>query len=144
VRKIRFYFEDIKEIKIVRNHIKYVIEQIFLMEGSDYVSIDIIFCSDVFLLKLNKEFLKHNFLTDIITFNNSEDNFVSGELYISLERVKENAKKFDVTYKSEIYRVIIHGILHLLNYEDKTSEKKKKMREKEDYYLLIVDKRTRL
>lgn len=140
MRKISFYFEGIKEIKIVRKQIKHVIEQIFLKEGIDYESINIVFCSDAFLLKLNKQFLKHNFLTDIITFNNTEDNFISGELYISLERVKENAKKFEVTYQSEIHRVIIHGILHLLKYEDKNHEEKMKMREKEDHYLILFEK----
>jgi probable rRNA maturation factor len=142
VKKINFYFESIKEIKIIRRQIKQVIEQLFLLEGFDFESINIIFCSDAFLLDINKKFLKHNFFTDIITFNNSENNVISGDLYISLERVKENAKKFEVTYISEIHRVIIHGILHLINYDDKKYDEKRKMREKEEQYLKMFDEGT--
>ena len=95
-----------------------------------------IFCSDEHLLQINKEFLKHNTYTDIVTFDLGEfDDEVIGEIYISVDRVAENAEKFDTTYNNELHRVIFHGALHLCGYKDKTEEDKKKMRRKEDQCL---------
>ncbi|MFI5163928.1 MAG: rRNA maturation RNase YbeY [Bacteroidia bacterium] len=99
--------------------------------------INFIFCNDKFLLSLNKKFLKHNTLTDIITFQYPSGKPLSGEIFISIPRVKENAKKFEVSFENELHRVMIHGILHLCGYKDKTSGKKKEMRKKEDHYLLL-------
>src|SRR5437868_11938938 len=79
-----------------------------------------IFTSDGALLKINVEYLKHNTYTDIITFNYNEDKKISGDIFISIDRVKENAKKFDVNFEEELYRVMIHGVLHLCGYKDKT------------------------
>ncbi len=101
--------------------------------------INIIFCSDKYLLKMNCEYLKHNSLTDIITFDYSEDyqNIESdiitiyGDLFISIDRVKENATKYNVTFEHELYRVIIHGILHLAGYEDLTKDQELRMRKQE-------------
>jgi probable rRNA maturation factor len=90
------------------------------------------FCSDKDLLKINKEFLNHDTLTDIVTFDYSEHELISGEIYISADRVKENAEKFGVAFEAELRRVIIHGVLHLCGYGDKTKAEKKLMREKED------------
>jgi probable rRNA maturation factor len=104
-----------------------------------------IFCSDAFLLKLNKDYLSHDTLTDIITFDYSEGppssklrrvkKKISGEIYISIPRVKENAKKFGVSFEDELHRVMIHGVLHLCGYGDKSAKAKKEMREKEEKYL---------
>ena len=90
------------------------------------------FCSDEELLQINQQFLKHNTYTDIITFDYCEDNFVAGEIYISPERVVENAKKLNLTQEEELLRVIAHGLLHLCGYKDKTPEHVKKMRSAEN------------
>ena len=92
------------------------------------------FCNDAFLLALNKKFLKHNTLTDIITFQYPTKE-LSSEIFISIPRIKENAKKFSTSFENELHRVMIHGVLHLCGYTDKTAAKKKEMRKKEDYYL---------
>jgi probable rRNA maturation factor len=94
------------------------------------------FCSDEYILKLNNSSLKHNYYTDIITFelNNKNEN-IEGDIYISIDRVKENAKNLRESFVNELHRVIIHGVLHLCGYKDKSSKESKKMREKENYYL---------
>jgi rRNA maturation RNase YbeY len=97
--------------------------------------INYIFCDDEYLLKKNQDFLKHNTLTDIITFDYSEGNKLSADIFISVERVKENAVIFAVSFEQELKRVIIHGILHLMGYKDKSEEESKIMRSKEDFYL---------
>jgi len=97
---------------------------------------NVIFCSDAFLLEMNNNFLDHDTFTDIITFDLSESkNTVDGEIYISVERVKENAKIFKTTYNDELHRVIFHGVLHLCGFKDKKEKEKKIMRENEDYCL---------
>jgi probable rRNA maturation factor len=94
--------------------------------------INIIFCSDEYLLEINQKYLNHDYYTDIITFNYNEDLIVSGDLYISIDRVKENANNFKIETRDELSRVIIHGILHLLGYEDYSPELKKLIHDKED------------
>lgn len=112
---------------------------VILKEKKKLDNISFTFCDDKFLLALNKKFLKHNTLTDIITFQYLGDK-LSGEIFISIPRVKENAKKFKVTFENELNRVMIHGILHLCGYKDKSTSKKKEMRKKEDYYLRCFKK----
>ena len=100
--------------------------------------ITFIFCSDEYLLLINKQYLQHDTYTDIITFDYSEGDSaqpISGDIFISIERVKENAEKFSTTFENELHRVIIHGVLHLLGYKDKTKAAKAQMTSKEDYYL---------
>jgi rRNA maturation RNase YbeY len=98
--------------------------------------LNFIFCSDNYLLSINQNFLKHDTLTDIITFDNSEDKrVIVGDIFISLERIQENAESFGVTIKDELHRVMIHGTLHLLGYADKAKEAKALMTDKEDLYL---------
>lgn len=97
--------------------------------------IAVIFCSDDYLLEMNLKFLNHNYLTDIITFQNTDDQLVGGDLVISIDRVAENAAELKLDFKDEIHRVIIHGILHLCGYKDKSPADKKQMTAKEDYYL---------
>ena len=97
--------------------------------------INYIFCDDSYLLEKNQIFLKHNTLTDIITFDYSEKKVLNADIFISINRVKENAINFVVPFDSELRRVMIHGILHLIGYKDKTDKEKVQMREKEDFYL---------
>jgi rRNA maturation RNase YbeY len=135
---INFFSEDIvfkiRHPRKVSTWIKESIER----ETKALRSINIIFCSDERLLSINKQFLNHHTLTDIITFDTRENNAeLEGEIYISIDRVTENATKFGVLFEDELHRVIIHGILHLIGYTDKKSEAKLLMRKKEDTYLLL-------
>lgn len=97
-------------------------------------SLNIIFCSDDFLLDINSKYLNHDYYTDIITFNYASDS-IEGELYISIDRIHDNAAVLDQSFAQELHRVIIHGILHLCGYNDQSNDEKAIMREKEDYYL---------
>jgi len=94
-----------------------------------------VLCNDEYLLKKNIQFLNHNTLTDVITFDYSDDKIISGDILISTERVVENAKIFNVNYLTELHRVMLHGLLHLLGYKDKIEKDADTMREKENYYL---------
>ena len=94
-----------------------------------------VLCNDEYLLKKNIQFLNHNTLTDVITFDYSEKKIISGDILISTERVVENAKIFNVNYLTELHRVMVHGLLHLLGYKDKNEKDTDIMREKENYYL---------
>ena len=116
--------------------IKQAIKDLFAAEGRALMRLDYIFCSDEYLLELNKGFLNHDYFTDIVTFDLSEsaDNIL-GELYISLDRVKDNSKEIGVPYSTELLRVIFHGALHLCGYKDKTKREISLMRSKEDHYL---------
>ena len=137
--RIEIFFEDIQPIKIQRksisNYIKYLINNELKKTGE----ISIILCSDKYLLDINVNYLKHNYYTDIITFNYVEEDTISGDLFISVDRVIDNSKKFNTIWIKELYRVIFHGLLHLIGYNDKTEEEKKLMREKENFYLSEVD-----
>ena len=104
-------------------------------EGKVVGELTYVFCNDEQLLKLNKEFLNHDTLTDIITFDYSLGNEIHGEIYISTDRVEENAEEFEVSFMNELSRVMVHGILHLCGYKDKSEEEKNQMRNKENHYL---------
>ena len=110
-------------------------------EGYDLISLSYIYCSDEYLYKINLEYLEHDYYTDIITFDNSEDQAsIEGDLFISVDRVTENAKNQSISFSEEINRVMIHGVLHLLGYKDKTDAEKLIMREKENAYLSLLHK----
>lgn len=133
---IQFFEEDIsyklKNKALVRQWIKDTITA----EGFKLKELTYVFCSDAYLLPLNQQYLDHDTLTDIITFDNSEvEGEILGDIFISIERVRENAVKFNITETDELHRVIIHGALHLLGYTDKSVVTKKKMTQKEDEYL---------
>ena len=100
--------------------------------------INIIFCSDEYLLDLNKKYLSHDFYTDIITFDNCLNKIISGDLFISVDRVRENSRTYSSSFDEELHRVIIHGVLHLLGYKDKTKAQSKIMRDKENFYLKLI------
>ena len=98
--------------------------------------LNIIFCSDNYLLQINKTYLNHETLTDIITFDHSEtNNEIEGDIFISIDRVKENALSYNITFKEELLRIMIHGVLHLIGYKDKSENEKQEMTEREDIYL---------
>tara|TARA_B110000444_G_C18361839_1_gene376369 strand:+ start:101 stop:505 length:405 start_codon:yes stop_codon:yes gene_type:complete len=97
----------------------------------------LVFCNDSYLLQKNIQFLKHDTLTDVITFDYSEGEEISGDILISVDRVKENSEVFEVKFSSELDRVMVHGLLHLLGYKDRTKKDAKLMRQKEDFYLSI-------
>ena len=111
------------------------LENIIYSEKKIPGEIVFVFCDDPYLLKKNIEFLKHNSLTDVITFDYSQKNKISGDILISIDRVKENAKIYNTTFLNELNRVMAHGLLHLLGYKDKTKKDIKLMRKKEDLYL---------
>jgi rRNA maturation RNase YbeY len=97
-----------------------------------------IFCADDFLLDINKKHLEHNYYTDVITFDYTVDNTVSGDIFVSVERVDVNARNFGVSFNHELSRVMYHGVLHLCGYDDKSEEEKQIMRAKEDFYLTTL------
>jgi rRNA maturation RNase YbeY len=104
-------------------------------ENQEIQDLGYVFCSDNFLLDLNQRYLEHDTLTDIITFDYCTDEFLAGEIYISTDRVSDNASQFDVDFITELRRVMVHGLLHLCGYGDKDEAEKKVMREKESYYI---------
>lgn len=131
---LNYYFEEIDEFTFSEKTNEWI-EKIIQSEKKEAGDISFIFCSDHYLLGINKEFLNHDYFTDVITFDYVEEDKISGDIFISVDRVKENAETFNVTYKNELNRVMIHGILHLLGYKDKSVQEKQLMTQKEDEYL---------
>ena len=132
---IKFFNEDTNFQLKERNRIKNWIRDAIISENFLTGQINYIFTSDKYLLELNKQHLSHNYFTDIITFNYCENSTINGDIYISINSVENNSISFDVSFINELNRVMIHGILHLLGFDDKTNEEKIIMREKENYYL---------
>lgn len=133
---IRFFTESISFTLKDKTKIKKWIETIILKEKNKLGDINYIFCSDEYLYKMNVEFLKHKTYTDIITFDYcKEKGNVSGDIFISVDRVKENAKTYNTNFTNELHRVLAHGVLHLLGYKDKTKKEEELMRKIENKYL---------
>jgi len=133
---IQFFEEDIAYKMRNKIKVKQWIKAAIVEEGYKLDELIYVFCSDEYLLNINQQYLDHDTYTDIITFDNSEEEgVITGDIFISIPRIKENAAKFFVSEIDELHRVIIHGALHLLGYTDKTAPAKKKMSLKEDYYL---------
>jgi probable rRNA maturation factor len=128
---ISFFTEDVDYNLKDKLKIKRWIQQTVTSESKKTGDINIIFCSDEYLLEVNKQYLNHDYYTDIITFNYNTDK-VNGDLFISLDRVADNANQNNVPRETELLRVIIHGVLHLLGYNDKTPKEEKIIRAKED------------
>uniref|UniRef100_UPI00321632BC rRNA maturation RNase YbeY n=1 Tax=uncultured Draconibacterium sp. TaxID=1573823 RepID=UPI00321632BC len=139
MNKIEFFFEDLEPIFFQKNILQSGVKNLIDSEISTVGDISVVFCSDAYLLDINKQYLAHNYYTDIITFDYVEENVISGDLFISIDRIRENAKEFNVSFIKELYRVVFHGILHLVGYNDKTEEEQHIMTEKENYYLEKVD-----
>ena len=106
-------------------------------------SINYIYCSDNYLLNINQEYLDHDYFTDIITFDNRDFHHqpIDADIFISIDRVQDNSEQYNIPFHSELHRVMVHGVLHLLGQGDKTQEEKKQMREKEDAYLSLLQER---
>ena len=133
---IHFYNEGTKTRLPQKKRLKNYLENLFQREGRSLSFLNYIFCSDDFLLQINRDFLKQDDLTDIITFSYApKKEPIEGEVYISTDRIKENQRTFKSGYNGELHRVIFHGALHLCGYRDKTTIQKKTMRQKEDFYL---------
>lgn len=120
-----------------RKSLKRFLNLLAKYENQEFSEINFIFCTDEELLEINKSFLNHNYYTDIITFNLSakKNDPITGEIYISIDRIKENSKTYKTRLTMELHRVIFHGVLHLCGYNDKTPVQKSKMTQKENYYL---------
>jgi len=134
---IIYQSDDIKFPKIKRREISNWIKSVAASHNKKIGEIAYIFCSDEKILEINKQYLHHDYYTDIITFDYSGEDVISGDLFISLDTVHSNAEKFGTDYTEELCRVIIHGILHLCGFNDKTAEDEKVMREKEYEALLM-------
>lgn len=132
---INFFGEEINIPINDEKKYKHWIENAVLEEAFNLGDLNIIFCSDDYLLKINREYLNHNYYTDIVTFDYSVESIKSGDLFISVDRVTENAKQYEVSFDNELSRVIIHGVLHLIGYGDANDEDKAQMRNLEDKYL---------
>lgn len=139
-RNINFFSEETnfqpKKKDVIR---KWVIETIQLENFDKLGPLNFIFCGDEFLLNMNKSYLQHNTYTDIITFDNStKESEISGDIFISVDRISENASKYKVPFNEELHRVIVHGVLHLCGYLDKSTTEKSVMRSKEDKFLSLL------
>lgn len=138
--KINFHYEDIPFKVPASRETKSWLKQVAQEEDYSISEINYIFCSDSYLLEINKQYLDHHDLTDIITFDNSDtEGIIESDIFISVDRVKENAALFKESFEREIKRVMVHGLLHLCGYKDKTSDQKTKMRAREDHYLHLLN-----
>lgn len=134
------YFNDLTaSLEVERfQYVENWIHKTCLNEGFKLGELLLVFCDDDYLHKINVDYLNHDTLTDVITFDYSNDEFISGEIYISLERIQENAQDLNSDSTKELNRIMIHGILHLLGYHDKDPQDKIQMTSKEDYYLSLL------
>ena len=135
--EINFYSEDIDfkldQPELISKWINSAVKE----EGKSVFSISFVFCSDTYLHELNVQYLQHDTLTDVITFP-YQDNPIEGDIYISIDRITDNATQFDVSILDELSRIMIHGILHLMGYSDKTPEEKEIMTKMENKYLTLL------
>ena len=137
MQRVHFFPHDRSISLKDRKRLKNFIEDLFAKEKRELDNVAYIFCSDKYLLEINNRFLKHDFYTDVITFDlSSARKAIEGEVYLSIDRIKDNAKKIGVPFKEELHRVLFHGALHLCGYKDKTKAQQKEMRSKENRYLL--------
>ena len=135
---INFYSEDTSfDLSNPEQTISWIVE-IIQREHHQLTAINYIFCSDEYLLKINQDFLDHDTLTDIITFPYSKSPIIESDIFISVDRVKENAEKFQTPFLHELHRVMIHGVLHLCGYEDKNEALRNAMRAKENEALSLI------
>lgn len=134
---IHFFFENIDKFSLSDRTKDWLINLI-TNEGKKAGEINYIFCDDEYLLKVNQDFLQHDYYTDVITFDYVKGKTIAGDIFVSLPRISENAETHSKDFYVELHRVLAHGILHLCGYKDKTDDEVKEMRNKEDYYLNIL------
>ncbi len=135
---IKFFTEDTSYQLRQRSEIRTWLKNIAKKEKYSILELNYIFCSDEYLLQMNRDFLDHDYYTDIITFDNSEvSGKIEGDIFISIDRVKDNAQQQKTSLKDELHRVLVHGLLHLTGYKDKTSKEQEIMRKKEDSSLSL-------
>lgn len=135
---IQFFYENLPET--VNTDYKTWLEDIILSEDKKLGEINYIFCDDEYLLKVNQDYLQHDYYTDIITFDYVKGRTISGEIFVSLQRISDNASTLSKDYEEELRRVLAHGVLHLSGYKDKSEEEQQLMRSKEDFYLAKYSK----
>lgn len=133
---IAFSFIDVEVSGLDMVNVSSWLESVCKEEMKEVGDINYVFCNDEFLLEINRSYLDHDYYTDVITFDYSEGSCLSGDVFVSIDRVMENAGDFNVSFLSELSRVIVHGVLHLAGYKDKHKDDEQLMRSKEDYYLL--------
>lgn len=136
---ISFYNEDLPLPKLKRRIVGNWLKEVILKEGKRVGDVSFIFCTDEYLLDVNKKFLDHDYYTDVITFDYVEGNIISGDIFISLDRVSENATGLSISFNDELNRIMVHGILHLLGYKDKSDNEKILMTEREDFFLKLLN-----
>ena len=135
---VELFLEDINEVPGVNPEFLFAwYTNVCAVEGKELGDITVVFCSDEYLLEMNKEHLQHDYYTDIITFDYSDVDIISGDLFISVDRVRENADELNVLFFDELCRVCVHGVLHLCGYKDKSESDELLMREKEDQMLAL-------
>jgi len=136
---VNFFNEDTAFPKIGKRFVGSWVRKVIQMHECKTGDISFIFCSDEYLLDVNKKFLKHDYFTDVITFDYVIEGLISGDIFISVDRVIDNSVSFGTVFSNELYRVIIHGVLHLLGFGDKTEQEKLVMRQKEDQCLALLN-----
>lgn len=132
---INLFFEDLEPFELDEDFFLKWLSDTCIAEGKTLEEVNFIFCSDEYLLKMNIEYLQHDYYTDIISFDYCEDDLIFGDLFISKDRVLENSFSNNVSFENELSRVMVHGVLHLCGYKDKTEDESFLMRAKEDFYL---------
>jgi rRNA maturation RNase YbeY len=132
---INYFVEGIEPIKLQKRKLNSLFKSCIVLYKKSVGDINFIFCSDEYLKEMNVLYLNHDYYTDVITFNYNTDDELSGDIYISAERVADNAKKYKVVFITELLRVMIHGILHLLGYNDQTEKEKAEIRRQEELWL---------
>lgn len=139
---VEIHYEDTEILDLDPEFFVSWLSEVAAKENKELGEVNIIFCSDDYLLQMNREHLDHDYYTDIITFDYVEGSILSGDLFISVDRVRDNAASFEVDIKQELFRVVVHGFLHLAGYGDKSEDEEKEMRSKENTYLKIVPRGT--
>ena len=136
VHSVHFYFEKVGLTLKERGKLKCFINSLIAKEKKSLNNLNYIFCNDNTLLEINRKYLNHNFYTDVISFDlSSSRKEILADIYISVDRIRENAKSFKITMEEELHRVMLHGLLHLCGYNDKTEVQRQLIRKKEDFYL---------
>ena len=137
---IRYYCEDVKFVLKDKRANNRWLKMVAGSEIAKIGDINIIFCSDNYILDVNMRYLQHDYFTDIITFDYCEGRTLSGDLFISIDSVRENAREYGCEFDEELHRVMVHGLLHLIGYDDHTPKEEAQIHSKEDYYLNLRDK----